>query len=77
MALRTPTKGYPLGTHNSTMESQNVEGLRPKLSPKEHTVYQGYKGEVHKTSRGSRRLNRVQALELGFAAYSLGLGFRV
>ena len=36
MALRTPCKGCPLGTYNrSIRESQRVQGLRSKLSPKE------------------------------------------
>ena len=36
VALRTPTKGEPLGTYNrSIRESQRVKGLRSKLSPKE------------------------------------------
>ena len=34
-ALRTSTKGSPLGTYNrSIRESQSVEGLRSRLSPK-------------------------------------------
>ena len=42
MALRTPTKGQPLGTYNrSTEESQRVKGLRSKLSPKECLGVQG------------------------------------
>ena len=36
-ALRTPTKGLPLGTYNgSVKESPKVKGLRSKQSPKEH-----------------------------------------
>ena len=35
MALRTPTKGLSLSTYNRNMrESQNVQGLRSKLSPR-------------------------------------------
>ena len=37
VALRTPTKGQPLGTYSRNIkESQRVKGLRSKLSPKEH-----------------------------------------
>ena len=40
VALRTPTKGSPLGSYNrNKRESQRVNGLRSKLSPKE--VYRG------------------------------------
>ena len=36
MALKTPTKGLPLGTYNrSISESQRVKGLRSKLGRKE------------------------------------------
>ena len=36
MALKTPTKGKPLGTYKrSIRESPRVKGLRSKLSPKE------------------------------------------
>ena len=36
VALRTPTKGKPLGTYKRNMrESQGVKGLRSKLCPKE------------------------------------------
>ena len=36
VALRTPTKGQPLGTYNWTIkESQHVKGLRSKLNPEE------------------------------------------
>ena len=38
MALRTPARGKPLVAHNRNIrESQRVEGLRSKLSPKENS----------------------------------------
>ena len=47
LALRTPTKGQPVGTYTRTIrESQRVEGLRSKLSPKEVTLYNPYRTPI-------------------------------
>ena len=54
MALRTPTKGKPLGTFNRNIrESQRVQGLRSKLSPKEGCKPQN---EVHQLAEARKRV---------------------
>ena len=55
MALRTPTKGQPLGTYNrSTRESHRVQGLRSKLSLKKRSEFGfGVPGESYARTKGN------------------------